>query len=451
METEVRTSDDTLRFGAAMLALAIAGEAIFFLPFVIARVFRPTLLDVFGVTNLELGIAFSIYGTVAMLSYFPGGLIADRFSPRVLMSVSLVATSLGGLLFATIPSTNTLNWLYGFWGLTTILLFWAPLITATRQQGGTVLQGTAFGLLDAGRGLVAAIGGMIAVSVFSLSLPDSILPDSLDNVTPAQRLAAFQNVILGFAGATAAAACLIWFHLPTPASQPVSTPPRSTDLKSSQPGKHRRWRESVDRLRSVSKLPTVWAQAVLVLCAYVCYKGLDDVSLYAKEVMGFDEVAAASMGVFSMWMRPPAALLAGIIADRWRVSSLMVVAFCVVAGGSFFIAMGWAAVSPISIFYLTFASTSAAIFALRGLYFAIMQEGKIPAALTGTAVGIASAIGYAPDIFMGPLMGELLDRSPGPTGHHHVFAVVGAFAILGAIATIVLNRAANRDRHPDFR
>ena len=30
-------------------------------------------LDVFGLTNLELGISFSVYGVVAMLAYFVGG------------------------------------------------------------------------------------------------------------------------------------------------------------------------------------------------------------------------------------------------------------------------------------------------------------------------------------------------------------------------------------------
>jgi sugar phosphate permease len=87
-----------------MLALVIAGEAIFGLPFAIARVFRPTLLDVFGITNLQLGAAFSAYGVVAMIAYFPGGPLADRFAPRGLMCVALAATAavygLRGIYFA---------------------------------------------------------------------------------------------------------------------------------------------------------------------------------------------------------------------------------------------------------------------------------------------------------------------------------------------------------------
>ena len=62
-----------------LILLILAGEAAFFLPFVIQRVFRPTFLDVFGLTNYQLGICFSVYGLVALFSYFFGGTLADRF------------------------------------------------------------------------------------------------------------------------------------------------------------------------------------------------------------------------------------------------------------------------------------------------------------------------------------------------------------------------------------
>ena len=41
-----------------LLLLILAGEAVFILPFVLPRVFRPTVLDVFGVDNTELGLCF---------------------------------------------------------------------------------------------------------------------------------------------------------------------------------------------------------------------------------------------------------------------------------------------------------------------------------------------------------------------------------------------------------
>ena len=76
------------------------------------------------------------------------------------------------------------------------------------------------------------------------------------------------------------------------------------------------------------------------------------------------------------------------------------------------------------------------IYALRGVYFPLFEEAKVPLAITGSAVGLVSVVGYTPDIFMGPLMGYLIDRSPGATGHQHVFAVVAGFAVVGLIATL---------------
>ena len=126
-------------------ALVIAGEMVFGLPFHTARFFRPTLLEVFGFTNTQLGDLFAVYGITAMLSYFPGGALADRYSARKLLTLSLFATAAGGLYMATIPGAMQMALLYGFWGVTTIFLFWGALIRATRDWGGQAAQGTAFG------------------------------------------------------------------------------------------------------------------------------------------------------------------------------------------------------------------------------------------------------------------------------------------------------------------
>lgn len=141
---------------AFMACLIVAGEAIFSLPFHIARFFRPTVLSVLGFSNTELGAAQAVYGVTAMLAYFPGGPLADRYEARKLLALSLAATAVGGIYFATFPPYRGMWLLFGYWGFTTILFFWAALIRATRQWGGTNEQGRAYGILDGGRGLLAA-------------------------------------------------------------------------------------------------------------------------------------------------------------------------------------------------------------------------------------------------------------------------------------------------------
>jgi hypothetical protein len=92
----------------------------------------------------------------------------------------------------------------------------------------------------------------------------------------------------------------------------------------------------------------------------------------------------------------------------------------------------------------TITATGVGIYALRGVYFALLAEGAVPLAFTGSAIGVVSLVGFTPDVFMGPLMGLLLDNSPGVLGHQHVFAVVAVFGVIGLAATLAFRRVTQR-------
>ena len=85
---------------------------------------------------------------------------------------------------------------------------------------------------------------------------------------------------------------------------------------------------------------------------------------------------------------------------------------------------------------INIAAVSLGIYGLRGLYYALFQEAKLPLAITGSAVGLVSVIGYTPDIFFGPLMGVILDNNPGAIGHQYLFAVVALFGMIGFWASV---------------
>ncbi|MCB1105396.1 MAG: MFS transporter [Opitutaceae bacterium] len=407
------------RRGLALLALIAAGESVFFLPFVLARIFRPTLLEVFDLTNVQLGTAFSLYGIVGMAAYFLGGPLADRFAPRALLATALVTTAAGGLLMASGPSFAAFKWLFAYWGFTTIALFWSALIKATREWGGESLQGAAFGLLDGGRGLMTAVTGSVVVAIYA-----SLLPAAVETASLAQRTAAFQQIILIMTGITCVAALFVWFTLPR-RKDDVAKDTTVFDF---------------NVIKQALRLPSVWLQAIIVVCAYVGFKATDDFSLYAKEVLGFNEVDAARLGLVSLWMRPIGAIGAGLLADRLSAGRMTVLSFGLIATGAAVLATGLIGAGTVAVFLLSIVTASLGIFALRGLYYAIMGEARIPLTITGTAVGVVSVLGYTPDVFMGPLMGALLDGTPGAGGHRQVFAVVAAFAVAGVIASLVFLR-----------
>jgi len=416
---EDRTRSNVQR-RSIIVALIAAGEAVFLLPFVLARVFRPTFLDVFGITNLQLGTAFSLYGVVAMVAYLTGGPLADRFPARRLMTAALVTTGLGGVVLAGIPSIKVMNVLWAVWGLTTVLLFWAAMLRATREWGGVSAQGKAYGLLDGGRGLLSALIATSTVLVFA-----ALLPSDVAAATPDQRAAAFRWVIWVFTGLTLVIAALVWVVVP-------DTAPQSN--------REDRPKLTLDGIREACRMPVVWLQAVIVVCAYVGYKATDDFSLLARDALGFDEVAASAVGTLSFWIRAVAAVGAGYLGDRVDASRVIAWGFVILMAGGLLIASGWLFPGVAWMLITTIVATSVGVYALRGVYFALLAEGAVPLAYTGSAIGVVSVAGFTPDVFMGPLMGVLLDNSPGVLGHQHVFASVAVFASVGLMATIAFRR-----------
>lgn len=80
----------------------------------------------------------------------------------------------------------------------------------------------------------------------------------------------------------------------------------------------------------------------------------------------------------------------------------------------------------------------AGIFFMRGIYFALIDEADIPVHVTGTAVGIVSLIGFAPDAFMSPICGGLLDAFEGAAGYRAIFILMIVLGVIGLAATIIL-------------
>jgi sugar phosphate permease len=412
-----------------LLLLILAGEVVFILPFVLKRVFRATVLDVFEVTNLELGTLNAVYGIVAFVSYLFGGPLADKYSPRKLIGFALWATALGGLIMASYPSLLILRILYGYWGFTTIFLFWAPMIKATRVWGGKTSQGKAFGFLDGGRGLVGALFGTLGVLIFSLFIVGNI-----EEAILIDRKEAFKYVILISSGIVALIGVLVWFFMKSPDENDKEILIEKI---------------SISQITNVLKIPAVWLLMIIILCAYVGYKTTDVFSLYAREIMLFDEVKSAQIGTFLLFIRPVIGITIGFLADRSKTTVWLMISFIISIFGALLFASGIINPSTTTLFFIGILITATGVYAARALYFAAMQEGHIPLVLTGTAVGMMSLVGFTPDIFADLLSGYLLDNAPGETGHQYVFMMLAVFSFIGLIASFVFYRLNTKISSPD--
>ena len=397
----------------------LAAESIYILPYVLARVFRPTFLDVFNLTNLELGGLFSIYGVVAFFSYLYGGVLADRYSPRKLLSISLIFTSLGGLIMMTYPSYLIMQLLFAYWGFTTVFIFWAPMLKATRAIGGVKMQGKTFSFLDGGRGVVASSIGLIGVLIFSV-----LITEDVSSLTLSEKQEVFKYVI----GASSLIVFIIGIVVYAYLKIELKDDEKIGNIKS---------------LLELAKLKSVWLISFIILCAYMGYKITDVYSLYASEVMLFDEINAARVGALQQYLRPIVCISVAFFTDKNGNINNIVIGFLVMMLGSILFASGLIKVSMNILFIISLIIVATGTYAIRGLYFSILKDGKIPYILSGTAIGLISIVGYSPDIFATPLYGYLLDNFPGIRGHQYVYLILFISSIVGIYVSLKFKKLNN--------
>ena len=381
------------------------------------------MLDAFEISNTQLGDMFAAYGVVAIFSYFFGGPFADRYSARSLMVVSLVLTASGGLYMATFPGVWEMKLLYAFWGLSTTFLFWAALIKATRDWGGSSSQGIAFGVLDGGRGLLAAVAAGVAIGILAIYLPEQV-----DLVTDEDRRAGFRHVILYYSLFTMICAAVVWFLVPHDAS---STNARANPFS---------------RIPELVQQPLIWAQAGIIICAYCAYKGVDNYSLYAVQVLGMNEIDAAKLSTYGAYLRPVACVIAGLVADRFDSARSIFVLFAALVVSYSVLAVSTLESTSLFIIYANIFVTFFAAFAIRGIYYALLEETQVPKHLTGASVAIIAFVGYTPEAFFGPITGRILDANPGVPGHLDYFAFLAAVAVGGIVVSLTLIRLNRQSR-----
>ena len=404
----------------SMLALIIAGEAIFLLPFILIRVFKPIIREVFLISDAQIGEAQALYGITAVISYFFGGFVADKWEARKLLSISLVLTAIGGFWMTMIPSIFTLKMLYAFWGVSTIFLFWAALIKATRQWGTANSQGLSFGLLDGGRGFFAATIALSGAAILSFFFPKE------GEITFEHKVTTLQYIIGTITFIVFLVAFLVWKNLPKEETNSSDSKEFQFDFKKSL------------SLMTQSK---VIYHSLIIFCAYCAYKLTGVYGIYAKDIWGYSLEEATYFAVFIQYLRPLAAISIGWIADKFLPSKMIIPCFTILIIVSAALGLGIFKDQPIFLSFTLFIFMALGTYALRGLYFAIIEETKTPIELTGTLVGIISVVGFTPDIFMSLFIGYMLGKDPTIIEYQSLFSYFTIIPIIGLLAILGFRKA----------
>jgi len=408
----------------SMFALVIAGEAIFLLPFILMRVFKPIIREAFLISDAQIGEAQALYGITAMLSYFFGGFIADKWEPKKLLSLSLFLTAIGGFWMTMIPSIFTLKILYSFWGVSTILLFWASLIKATRQWGNENNQGLSFGLLDGGRGLFAA-----SIALFGASILTYFFPQKGIEITYNNKVETLQYIIGTITFIVFLVSLLVWKVLP---KEPIKF----------ETGKE--FQFNFKKAFSLMKQKKVIFHSIIIFCAYCSYKLTGVYGTYAKDVWNYSLEEATYFAVFIQYVRPIAAISIGWIADKFLPSKILVPSFSILIFASTILGFGFFNEQPMFLSFTVFVFMALGTYSLRCLYFAIIEETKTPIQMTGTLVGIISVVGFMPDIFMSLFIGYMLGENPTLIEYQHLFTTFTIIPIVGLIAALGFRKSISK-------
>lgn len=409
-QAEFQTQDAHARPYAQLTILMLAAGVAYPLLY-LRQNFEVSMLEAFNITNTQLGQCYSMLGVLFVASYVPSGWLADRISPRVLLTFSLAATGALGVWYWTLPSFTAMQIIFAGWGITTGLTFWAALIKETTLIAGPTMQGRFFGLLEGGRGVVEALLGSAAVAWFAWSLADA--PD--DTTT------ALQQVILMYVVTLLIMAPLVWIILGrAPQATAASTPDHQHA-------------GTISELRTILCEERVWLAAMCIFSGYALFYATYSFAGFLQTQLGVSAVMAGWITVGRLWMRPIGGILAGFIGDRFevaRVLSWTLLACGVGLAGMSYLPAG----GGIALIMVTVLTVALLTYAVRGIYWGTLESCGVSAQTKGLAIGIISLIGYSPEIWVPLLNGYLVDTYPGRTGYHLFYGGIGVLGILGALA-----------------
>lgn len=423
MDPREKSEADKKRYFQFALLLLAAG-AIYPLLY-LRQNFEHTLLLSFKITAKDLGDFNSILGLIYVSTYIPSGWLADHISPKKLIVFSVGAVGLLGFWYSTFPGYAAQMTIFVCWGLCAGLTFWASLIKAVNLLAHGDEQGRFFGVLDGGRGLVEAVLASAAVAIFAYYMGNSQNEEL--------GVQGFRVVIYMYSTACIVIATLVAFFL-------------SDDLYKERTGAdgaaiaaepkvgivQRTWEDLV----IIFSIPQVWVMMLILLCGYMQFWATYSVSSFLQERYKETAVVAAFITMTKLWMRPIGGAGGGFLAD-W-LSRKSVLGASMVAASVALFGFTYFPVDAGPFFLLLFVIIlGISTYAIRGLYWSILDDCRIPLRAVGLGIGVISMVGYTPDIFLPQINAAFVAAYPGVTGAQYYFDFIAVCGLIGAAAAFM--------------
>lgn len=393
-----------------LMILAIGGGIIFQLPFIRLMFYRP-FIEAMGLTDGQYGKIASAYGTSAVVCYFLGGYIADKYSPRKLISFSFVSTGICGVYLSTFPGYTMNLILHIIMGATTVLTYWAAMLKVVGMLGSSEEQGRFYGFLEGGRGVTSALAGFIVLKLYSML---------------GENAYAVGWIINFYSGMSILCGILTWIFLKEDTEKLKTL--KKTGISSS---------EIVVALKD----KVTWMIGIIVFSTYVIFSAQGYLSPYFQDVYGMSIGMSVFLGIIRTYIfQFLGGPLGGIIADKMLKSSSGFVRIGFL--GIVFIVLGFMFLTPgvnmMNVAIVLMLIMALVVYSMRGVYWAIVDEVGIEDSKKGTIIGVASCIGFAPDMFLPALIGNWIDKYPGQQGYNYMFIFMLVMVVIGFGVTTLL-------------
>jgi len=377
------------------------------------------MMAALSIDNEQLGYLYSILGAAFMISYLPSGWLADRIAPRILISISLLGTGLLAMWYATLPNFHFLLLIFCGFGVTTGLTFWAALLKRVKMLASKKEQGRFFGVLDGGRGLIEALLATIAISLFAYFTQEQ-----------GQTLGeGFQHVIHMYAYTCMALGIVLAL---------LRDPRQTADVPEAKKAATKG--NLLKDLKLLASLPELWLITAIVFCGYHFFWATYSFSAYLEEGgLGLTATMAGVITTIKLWMRPIGGIGGGWLGDR--LTNLRVLTWALGLAGLGMlglIMLPMLHIVPVVVVLVVFIGLMT--YAIRGLYWAILDQCPIPERITGLAIGIISVVGYSPDVLLPLINGWVTQAFPGMLGYQIYFTYILVVGSLGVVAALALKK-----------
>lgn len=402
----------------------IGGYAIFYVLFCRAS-FYDAFLQAMNLTNTQFGVMYSVYGWIAAITYFIGGIIADKVPPRIMMFISFVGTGICNFILGLFPGYGVCVALYAIMGITTTITFWAAMLKCIRIIGRNVGdENGVYGWFEGTRGIAGIVIGFIVVWGFNRF---------------ANLVVGLRFVIWTYAFVLIAFGIISLFIFDKGDDE--------ADMKAMKAEKDKliSGKSPVKLFADCMKSPDVWICTAIAIGGYNVGSCIG--SYYGDALsgcFGASMAAISYLGLMNDWFKPVGAFIAAVFTRKkgpsWILRNVTWIYVVIVA----LMLILPKDPSYLWVYVALLAIEIACTGAFRGQQFATLSEAGVFMDETGTATGVMSTIIYSTDAFMPIFIGIWLDKYTSVQAYDILY-----YVLLASCAVTLVFVHIHRRRHKE--